>query len=66
MERNGIGHRLRVARGVLSQAEVGKLLGIGKNTLSNYELEKTSPNADFIARFCKALNVSPSWLQTGD
>lgn len=64
-EFQGIGERMKQVRGKMSQEELGKQIGFAKNTISNYELEKSSPNLGFLRLFCDFFNVSLHWLQTG-
>lgn len=55
-----IGDRIkyyRKKRG-LSQKQLGDLLGISSNRVSNWEQGTHRPDADILALLCKALNVS--------
>lgn len=64
-EYQAIAHRLRVARGHISQAEVGKSLGIHKNTIGNYERGERLPDVVVFARLCKLYGVTTQWVLTG-
>lgn len=46
----------------LTQAEFGKLFGIGRDTISNYERNKTSPDDKTTVAIAKYFNVSIEYL----
>lgn len=60
-----IAHRLRVARGHLSQADAGKALGMHKNTIGNYERGERLPDVVTLAKMCNLYKVDPNWILTG-
>jgi len=60
-----IGERLKEARGELSQVEISKKYGLGKNTLSNYETGVTPPKLEFLMQFIKDFNIDANWLLLG-
>lgn len=41
----------------LSQAELGKLLGVKAQTISNWEIGKSEPNLKTINKLCEVLNI---------
>ncbi len=48
---------IRIDRG-LTQAQLGKAVGVGKKTVSSWEQGKTRPSLDKIDAICEVLNVS--------
>ncbi len=57
-----IGQRIKECRESrnMSQKDLAAKIGISSGRLSNWEQGLNRPNADIIARICKALDVSPS------
>lgn len=53
--------QFREARG-LTQVELANRLHISSGRLSNWEQGACRPNADILAKLCRALEVSPSEL----
>lgn len=51
----------RLSRG-LKQSDVAELLGVKKNTISNWENGKANPNIDSLIRLCEIYNVRCSTL----
>lgn len=64
----GFGRRLRKAREnkEITQAELAKMLNLGESTISFYESGKREPNYGILADIARILNVSPTYLLTGD
>jgi len=67
-----IGDRLRKARTLLGPdmdvARFADLIGVGKNTITNYELERTAPERMkplVLAAWALATGVDLEWLKTG-
>ena len=50
----------------LSQEELGEKVNVTRQTISNWELEETSPNPDQLKLLSKALNVSVDDLIDND
>ena len=46
----------------LTQAELGKILGVGKTTVSMYETNNSTPNDDIKLKMCEYFNVSLDYL----
>jgi len=44
----------------ISQKELAEQIGVSSARFSNWEQGSNRPDVDFIAKICKALNVSPS------
>ena len=65
MSKSTIGERLKEARGDVSQAEITKKYGLGKNTLSNYETGVTPPKLEFLMSFIKDFGLDANWLLFG-
>lgn len=59
-----IGSRIRKYREMrgLNQTELANKIGVSSGRLSNWEQGIHRPNADIIAKICKALDISPSEL----
>ncbi len=50
----------------LSQEELGEKVAVARQTISNWELEETTPNPDQLKKLSKALNVSVDDLIDND
>ncbi len=61
-----IGSRLAILRSDKSQMEFGELIGVPQNTYSRYERGERVPDAEIIMKVCKACNVIPTWLVSGE
>ena len=46
----------------MTQDELGKILGIKKNTISNWETGRSSPDVNMLAPICVALHISADEL----
>jgi len=46
----------------LSQAQLGKEIGIAQKTISNYELGAREPDIETIKKLCKFFNVTSDFL----
>ena len=59
-----IGNRLKLLRKQmgLSQSDLGKLIGIGKSSISCYEKEIRNPNLDVILELTRIFGVSTDYL----
>lgn len=44
----------------MTQSQVGKEMGVTKDTISNWERGKTSPTGNQLLKLCELYNVSPS------
>lgn len=53
-------------RSGLSQSDFGKKLGVGRDTISNYELGRADPPELFCNYLCTMFDINPHWLQTGE
>ena len=61
-----LGEKIRELRGQGSIVSFCKEFNIHKNTLSNYEANKTTPNAEFITALCNNYKVNANWLFFGE
>ena len=52
-------------RGSATQAEFADRVGINVNTLRGYEKGRALPGYEVLESLCSKLNVSPSWILTG-
>ena len=59
-----IGNMIRYYRtqNKMTQAKLGKLLGISQQTLAHYENGYAEPNLDIIRKLCSIFNVSADEL----
>lgn len=48
--------------GYMSQEEFGKLLGLSRNSIYNYENDKRTPSVEDLIKISKSFNVSTDWL----
>ena len=60
----GFGDRLKEARiaAGLNQKQLGSLIGVTGNSISNYENGTSSPNDAILLKMFDALNVEPNFL----
>ena len=62
-----IGRRIREIRGFdLTQAEFGRILGIGQTQLSKYEMGQSVPTLEFLLGLKAYSGRSIDWLVTGE
>ena len=67
IDTEGIGRRIREIRGFdLTQAEFGRILGIGQTQLSRYELGQSVPTADVLLKLKAYSGKSIDWIVTGE
>ena len=52
---------LRISRG-LSQEELGKRLGVRKQTISNWEIEDATPTLDMFQNIARFFDTTPNYL----
>lgn len=61
-----IGRRIREIRGFdLTQAEFGRVIGIGQKQLSKYEIGLSAPTVDLLLRLKEHSGKSIDWILTG-
>jgi DNA-binding XRE family transcriptional regulator len=62
-----IGRRIREIRGFdLTQAEFGRLLGVGQTQMSKYEMGQSVPTLEFLFRLKAYSGKSIDWIVTGE
>jgi transcriptional regulator with XRE-family HTH domain len=62
-----IGDRIRKIRAGVSREKFAALTGISKNTLVNYEMGNSSPDAAYLNRLLELFpDINPKWLLAGD
>ncbi|MGN0163933.1 MAG: helix-turn-helix domain-containing protein [Candidatus Ornithomonoglobus sp.] len=49
----------------LSQTEFGKILGVSRDVISNYEMGRVEPTDLFVNHLCTTFNVNEVWLRNG-
>ena len=64
-DRTPFNKRVREARGELTQAELGKIVGIGQQGVDKLE-NRPAAGSSHTVQIAKACGVSPYWLATGD
>ncbi len=59
-----IGRRITAMRGyrMLSQEQLGALVGVAKQTVSNWENDRRVPRANELKKLCKTLGCSADYL----
>ena len=59
-----IGRRITAMRGyrVMTQEELGELVGVAKQTVSNWENDRRTPDADNLRALCKVLGCTADYL----
>lgn len=62
----GIASRIRILRGVISQAKFAKKLGVSQAYISDLELMKKTPSVDFLLTLKKYYKVTIDWILEGD
>ena len=64
MESVGLGKRIRDARKIRGyrQSELGELCGMGKTTISCYEINSREPNITTLQKIMKILQVDANYL----
>ena len=58
--------RKLIASTGLKDSEFGKLLGLARQTISNYTTGKSEPNWSILHNIVELFEVNPEWLLTGD
>ena len=62
-----IGRRIREIRGFdLTQAEFGRILGVGQTQLSKYEMGHSVPTLELLLRLNAYSGRSIDWIVTGE
>ena len=49
----------------LTQAELGKVIGVSKQAVANIESEHNKPSIDFIGKLIENLDINSNWYITG-
>lgn len=59
-----LGARIASARGFnrLGQNELAKIIGVSKQTISNWENGRRTPDADLIRKLCETLGCTSDYL----
>jgi transcriptional regulator with XRE-family HTH domain len=67
LDLHAIGRRIRQIRGFdLTQAQFGKILGIGQTQLSKYEMGQSAPTLELLLRLKTYSGKSIDWIVTGE
>ena len=62
-----IGRRIRQIRGFdLTQAEFGRLIGVGQTQLSKYEKGQSAPTLEFLLKLKAHSGKSLDWIVSGE
>lgn len=61
-----ISRRLRGVRGLATQIEFGKALGVGQNIVSRYERGRVKPPLDYLVAVARHAKVTLDWLILGE
>jgi transcriptional regulator with XRE-family HTH domain len=66
MQADRIGRRIREIRGFnLTQAEFGRILGVGQTQLSKYEMGQSVPTLEVLLKLRAHSGASIDWIVTG-
>lgn len=60
-----LAQNITTLRGSLTQAEFGKLFGVGDQTVSNWEKDRRTPPIEKLIKMAQMFDVSLDWLITG-
>jgi transcriptional regulator with XRE-family HTH domain len=63
--KTALGTRIRIARGTMPQAHLGKILGVPKSRISEWEHGKWEPRAETLVRIAKVTGCEVAWLVAG-
>ena len=63
-----IGERIKTIRAIekKTQQEFADILGLKRNTVASYEIEKITPSDRTISDICREFGVNEFWLRTGE
>jgi len=59
------GERIKIIRGGLSQEYFAAFLGVHRNTVQNWESNKSMPSKEIISHLHEIFNVNLKWLFSG-
>ena len=63
-----LGERLKFIQqeSALTLPNFGKKIGVSKESLINYQKDRTKPDSEILSTTCKTFNVNPAWLLLGE
>jgi len=61
----GLGNRIKIVRGDLTQKEFAKKIGVHTHTAQLYE-QGNIPKGDVLQRICEKFRININWLLTGE
>lgn len=50
----------------LTQQEFADRIGVKRNTIANYEIDRNEPSGSVASLICREFNVNERWLKTGE
>lgn len=59
---DGLGDRIKLARGARSQEDLAAQLGVDRSTLGSWEIDRREPDIAKLSRLSQILGVSLDWL----
>jgi len=59
---DGLGERIKLARGPLSQEELASKLDVDRSTVGAWEINRRLPDIPKLSKLAKVLGVSIDWL----
>lgn len=62
----GLGERIKLVRGRVSQKDFSETCGVGISTLRRYESGVNPPDTDFLCAVTDNYDVNPLWMLTGE
>lgn len=66
MQAGRIGRRIRDSGFDLTQAEFGRILGVGQTQLSKYEMGRSVPTLEVLLKLRAHSGASVDWIVTGE
>jgi transcriptional regulator with XRE-family HTH domain len=63
-----LGERLKLVqqKSGLTLPDFGKKIGVSKESLINYQKDRTKPDSEILSTVCKIFKVNPAWLLLGE
>ena len=58
----GLGHRIRIARGKHTQEELASILNVDRTTLGSWEIDRREPDLENLIKIAAFADVSLDWL----
>lgn len=63
---NGLGSRIKLARGCRSQEELASIINVDRTTLGSWEIGRREPDLDHLVQIAAITEVTLDWLAGRD